>query len=331
MTVRYTLVSEGSSDRALLHVINWTLRRLGVDSFSGVWADLRRAPSPPRTLVAKIAGALDLYPCDVLLVHRDADSDGRMARHIEIMQAAAGASGAWVPIIPIRMTEAWLLFDESAIRAAAGKPHGVVPLGLPGGARAEDIANPKQLLDDAIVRAADATGRRLGFLRRELPHRRYRVAELIDDYTPLEQLPGYRVFRDELGAWLHGRNTAARRRCESAPAWPQHPSLTALTPASRRASLAVTPNQSSIKRIRRQVEAVGPTRRAIRAERHAVEVRRVAQRREHRATKARGERNSSGGAVVVAQVEVKVGHGTDFQEALHGYSSGAIGCIGSPS
>ena len=31
-------------------------------------------------------------------------------------------------IVPVRMTEAWLLLDESAIRRVAGRPHGDEPL-----------------------------------------------------------------------------------------------------------------------------------------------------------------------------------------------------------
>ena len=36
-----------------------------------------------------------------------------------------------VLVIPIRMMEAWLLFEEQCIRQAAGCPRGKVPLGLP--------------------------------------------------------------------------------------------------------------------------------------------------------------------------------------------------------
>ena len=72
----------------------------------------------------------------MLFVHRDADSSqesssaGPERRYDEVARAVADASydGAWVGIVPVRMTEAWLLLDESAIRRVAGRPHGDEPL-----------------------------------------------------------------------------------------------------------------------------------------------------------------------------------------------------------
>jgi hypothetical protein len=47
-------------------------------------------------------------------------------------------------VIPIRMTEAWLLLDEEAIRDSAGRPSSSVSLGLPLPQRVETIPDPKQ-------------------------------------------------------------------------------------------------------------------------------------------------------------------------------------------
>lgn len=210
--MRYTLLGEGSSDRALLRIIDWTLRRLDVAPITGTWADLRHSPWPTRDLAEKISAASLLYPCDVLFVHRDADNQGRKARVAEVAAAAERAVADCVPIIPVRMTEAWLLFDHHAIRTVADKPGSNAALALPRGVRAEVAADPKQLLDEAILQAASVTGRRLKQLRRDLPHRRYRVAELIEDFGPLEALPGYRAFRADVASWLeqHGALADAR-------------------------------------------------------------------------------------------------------------------------
>jgi hypothetical protein len=68
-----TLVSEGSSDRALLPVLRWVLTQHSGRAFQVQWADLRRLPRPPRILIEKVSTAMELYPCDLLFVHRDAD------------------------------------------------------------------------------------------------------------------------------------------------------------------------------------------------------------------------------------------------------------------
>jgi hypothetical protein len=36
-----------------------------------------------------------------------------------------------IPVVPVRMTEAWLLADEFAIRSAPGNPNGTQSLDLP--------------------------------------------------------------------------------------------------------------------------------------------------------------------------------------------------------
>lgn len=132
-----TLLPDGTSDRALVPIIRWTLRQhLAVPEISVRVADLSRARRPPglADLAARIEIAIDLNPCDVLFVHRDAEQAGGLeTRRAEIEQAAETIQVGIpiIPVVPVRMTEAWLLFDEPAVRAAAGNPAGVVPLDLP--------------------------------------------------------------------------------------------------------------------------------------------------------------------------------------------------------
>ena len=71
--VTYTLLSDGSSDRALMPLLDWLLRQhMPSIAIQGSWADLRRLPRPPRSLVNRIQTSVDLFPCDLLFVHRDA-------------------------------------------------------------------------------------------------------------------------------------------------------------------------------------------------------------------------------------------------------------------
>ena len=83
--LRYTLLTDGSSDRALLHILTWLLRSHLVEYvIQPEWADLRRLPIRPKNLSEKIKQSLDLYPCNLLFVHRDAEKEPRENRVSEI-------------------------------------------------------------------------------------------------------------------------------------------------------------------------------------------------------------------------------------------------------
>ena len=196
---RYTLLTDGSSDRCLAQIINWVLescsRRASLDVV-GQFADLRELRNPPQELPSKISKAVELFPCDVLFVHRDAEHNTRDRRVFEIERAAeeARASVRYLPLVPVRMTEAWLLIDESAIRRAADNPNGKVSLDLPLTAKLEQVPDPKKVLDRALVAASEKSGRRLKRFERDLSFRRQRVAALIDDFSPLRELDAFRAF-----------------------------------------------------------------------------------------------------------------------------------------
>ncbi|MFN7616245.1 MAG: hypothetical protein ACK5RM_08685, partial [Pseudanabaena sp.] len=144
--LRYTLLTDGSSDRALARILDWLLRiYLPHMPIQSQWANLGRLPKPPKTLSDRIVAALDLYPCDLLFIHRDAEREPINARIEEInsamviVQSKIIDSITTVPVIPIRMTEAWLLIDEKAIKTAAGNPRGKQILSMPAINRLETI------------------------------------------------------------------------------------------------------------------------------------------------------------------------------------------------
>jgi hypothetical protein len=208
--LRYTLLSDGASDRALIPILNWLLRQhLPALPIQSEWADLRQLRQPPRLLPARITAALDLYPCDLLFVHRDAEGAPHRSRVEEIetaiQEARAVHEGAGLPphvvVVPVRMTEAWLLFDEAAIRRAAGNPNGRVPLDLPAG-DPEEIPDPKQLLHDLLKTASELGGRRLGAFR---PHEKvHRIPEFIGAFDPLRRLVAFSSLEQQV------RDTAVR-------------------------------------------------------------------------------------------------------------------------
>jgi hypothetical protein len=65
-----------------------------------------------------------------------------------------------IPVVSVRMHEAWLLFDEAAIRCAAGNPNGNIPITLPAARSLDRIQNPKELLFDLLRTASGLSARR---------------------------------------------------------------------------------------------------------------------------------------------------------------------------
>ncbi|MCW5551806.1 MAG: DUF4276 family protein [Verrucomicrobiae bacterium] len=202
-SLRFTLVTDGPSDAALLHPLKWLLQSNGVDDpIESAWADLRAFPQPINGLERKIRAALELYPCDLVFVHRDAERESRLTRVDEIRSAIQRiasdffARRPYVCVVPVRMTEAWLLFDEGAIRQAAGNPKGTTPLGLPPISKVEDLPDPKAVLNEALRLATDKPPRRLRKFRTGQAIQR--LAELIQDYSPLRRAAAFQSLEHEL-------------------------------------------------------------------------------------------------------------------------------------
>jgi hypothetical protein len=206
MQLRFTLLGDGTFDRALQPILLWLVgQHLPAWELQAQWADLRRLSPQPKGLGERIARAVELFPCDLLFVHRDAEREPREARTAEIRaalraHALRATSQPAVCVIPVRMTEAWLLFDESAIRAVVGVPRGTTTLALPRLRDVEHIPDPKQLLHDALRRASGLRGRRLAAF--DAPFHAHRVAEWIEDYALLRQLGAFRALEAELVATL---------------------------------------------------------------------------------------------------------------------------------
>jgi hypothetical protein len=206
-SLRYTLLTDGSSDRALIPILDWLLRQYLPDyAIQSVWADLSRLPAPPSTkdLSKRIELALTLYPCDLLFIHRDAEGCELKYRVKEIedgLESLSDLQVSTVKVIPMRMTEAWLLFNENAIRTATSNPNGNVALALPSLNHVENLPDPKNVLHNVLKEASQLSGRRL---KKFNPHSCiYRISELIDDFSPLRTLPAFRSVENELRSVLN--------------------------------------------------------------------------------------------------------------------------------
>ena len=193
--IRYTLVADGSSDQALLPIIDHTINHNFPHlAFSGSAAT--SLPTPRHGLGARIQAALRLYPCEVVFVHRDSEAQPSDNRFEEIAAACQNINIKFVPIVPIRMTEAWLLISEKAIRRAAGNPSGTNGLNIPRITGIEGVPNPKETLIAALIEAANLGARRRASF--DVNARRRRVAECIEEYADLRLLSSYRRFENDV-------------------------------------------------------------------------------------------------------------------------------------
>lgn len=186
-TLTATLVTDGSSDRVLMPIIDFLMNAHSPLPFRTSFA----LGAHKGTLAQRVADAVASYPCDLLFVHRDAEAAtvAERADEISLATAALSAPCQAVHVIPVRMTESWLLTDASAIRAAAGNPTGKQALGLPALARIEALPDPKAALFAALVKAKDLGARRRASIRPEAL--RHRVAELIESHAMLRQLASF--------------------------------------------------------------------------------------------------------------------------------------------
>ena len=193
--MKYTLVADGASDAILIPILTWSVRRCIASPVESQWTDFSRIPLQP-DFESKLRVALDLFPCDVLFVHRDAEGQPPEWRRNEIAAALKDTTITHVPVVPVRMTEAWFLFDESAIRAAAGNPNGKENLNLPGISTLEDIPDAKQVLYKALSQACGRNVRRRSTF--PVSKRVHLLPNYIDDYSPLKVLSAFQTLQQDI-------------------------------------------------------------------------------------------------------------------------------------
>lgn len=190
----YTLIGDGTSDRLLDYPVRWAIASLGVKVELGQWADFRHASPRPKSLADRARTALELYPAELLIVHRDAEDASLAVRIQEVQDALQDVAANHVAVVPVRMTEAWFLHDDAAIRRASGNPNGNVALSLPLPSRVENDANPKSTLKTALLTASELSGRRREKKQAEFPQMRARTAELITDFAALSGTSAFAAF-----------------------------------------------------------------------------------------------------------------------------------------
>jgi len=189
--LRYTLLSDGSANKALLPILTWLLQQhLHNVAIQEEWADLRLLPKPPSRsrLDERIRLSLDLYPCDLLFVHRDAETASSDERSSEINRAVQQA-------------------QSLIIRRATGNPHGTQSLNLPPLRELENLPNPKATLFQILRNASGLSGRRLSSFNQHVAL--HRIPDYIEDFGQLRTLSAFRRLendtRDAIGQLASNR------------------------------------------------------------------------------------------------------------------------------
>ena len=203
--IRFILLCEGSSDRALVPHLQQLLLVCGASEAVGAAISLATVRDPGggrgSVLERKMRAILSTESeLDLLFVHRDADGAGYEVRSQEIIEASCNAelNVAQVSIIPVRTTEAWVLLDEAAIRRVAGNPGGRQPLELPRPSKVEDLAAPKEVLETALAAASGYRGQRLRKFRRKFGQYRRILLEQLPAGGDLGQVSAWRRLKDDI-------------------------------------------------------------------------------------------------------------------------------------
>jgi hypothetical protein len=199
--IQILFIGEGPSDSGIAAHIRRIAAEHGHTAFITDPLVQRLPPPPRRTVASKLQAVKDLGGIyDLVVLHRDGDRDGRGPRLAEIGAAARKVMPdvPHVPVIPIRMTEAWLLLDETEIRRVSGAPNGKTPLNLPKPSKVESIPDPKTILKETLARASGLSGRKLATFNDRFSRNRALLLERINPEGPIRDVPSWRDFNADL-------------------------------------------------------------------------------------------------------------------------------------
>ena len=177
----FSVVADGGTDRLLVPIIEWAIHRLDpqVEILEPEFSKRRGG----------VREFLRTYCTDTMLIFLHRDSENQTLRQRLTEFELIGRNDV-VPVVPVRMSEAWLLFDSVAITQASGSSGDGVA--VPRISDLEALANPKKHLDSLLITAAgNPSGRRGRNFRRSIIERRASVASFISDYSPLERPTGF--------------------------------------------------------------------------------------------------------------------------------------------
>jgi hypothetical protein len=202
MRIRFALIAEGGTEKPLVRVVDELCRRAGGTDVTGLWAnEFLARHATGKGLATQIQKLLEHQTeINLLFVHKDADAadDAHVRRELEF-KISSLACPRTVSIVPIQETEAWLLTDAEALRTVTGNPRGANSLELPKLKHIERLANPKEKLRDALIKAAKP-GRQQQLIRsndKTFGKLRRTLLEQLDIDGPVNQLSAWtKLVRD---------------------------------------------------------------------------------------------------------------------------------------
>ena len=220
-TVTLALYAEGSTDESFLpEIIKRTTKSiLSQHSIQPIRVDLPYSKcNKPADIVKRdqcilyIARETAIY--DALVIHSDGDSRGYEQTLIELFQPGKklvldakdrneDICADLVPLIPVRMTEAWMLADPDALRTVLGKKVEARALGIPTKAKlVEKELKPKKTLEHIIQVAYPQQPRDWKYLKTKL----YMGLGSEISLKRLSEVPSYQQFVQDLTAVLQTLN-----------------------------------------------------------------------------------------------------------------------------
>lgn len=116
MIRRGLFIADGSSDLPLARHLETICSSCGA-AVEMVDVPADRLPGVGRRVDDRLRAILAEDPdFDIVFVHRDSEGGDPSPRYSEVTSAASATfTGPAVAVVPVRMTEAWLLLDEEAI------------------------------------------------------------------------------------------------------------------------------------------------------------------------------------------------------------------------
>lgn len=184
------LFAEGSTDHQFIRIVAQRAAEHILNHNSPMVVDVLDPHfverSPGKQAKKILDAAHSAYGFHLLLVHADADArtrDTAWADRIEpgrqrVLEASRDCEQVCdklVPVIPVQMTEAWMLADPFALAETMGCKTSPTDLGLPRRpSQVESFADPKAKLKEAIRNAQS-----------DRPRRRRRDLKISDLYEPL--------------------------------------------------------------------------------------------------------------------------------------------------
>lgn len=152
--------------------------------------------------------ARDAYGFHCLIIHADADHNTQTpalnerilpGKQLVSRETSSNVCQIVIPLIPVHMTEAWMLADSDALLQATGTPLSASQLNLPDANGAERKARPKEFLEDFLRSSQAHLGRKRD--RIDLTDLYALLSDSIS-FERLNLLPSYRQFKADFAVAL---------------------------------------------------------------------------------------------------------------------------------